>query len=53
MQTRMIGEKLSWKIMLFKTAHEHQGTLGPPEWAKIIDLMMFSPAKKSDSKKHF
>ncbi len=24
----------------------HQGTPGPPEWAEIIDLMMFSPAKK-------
>ncbi len=28
----------------------HQGTPGPPEWAEIIDLMMFSPAKKTDSK---
>ncbi len=24
----------------------HQGTRGPPEWAEIIDLMMFSSAKK-------
>ncbi len=31
----------------------HQGTPGPPEWAEIIDLMMPSPAKKTDSKKHF
>ncbi len=31
----------------------HQGTPGPPEWAEIIDLMMFSPANKTDSKKHF
>ncbi len=31
----------------------HQGTPGPPEWAKIIDLMMFSPAEKTDSKNHF
>ncbi len=31
----------------------YQGTPGPPEWAEIIDLMMFSPAKKTDSKKPF
>ncbi len=31
----------------------HQGTPGPPKWAEIIDLMMFSPAKKPDSKKRF
>ena len=31
----------------------HQGTPLPPEWAEIIELMMFSPAKKTDSKKHF
>ncbi len=24
----------------------HQGTPGPPKWAGIIDLMMFSSAKK-------
>ncbi len=28
----------------------HQGTPGPLEWAEIIDLMIFSPAKKTDSK---
>ncbi len=28
----------------------HQGTPVPPKWAEIIDLMMFSPAKKTDSK---
>ncbi len=28
----------------------HQYMPVPPEWAKIIDLMVFSPAKKSDSK---
>ncbi len=28
----------------------HQCTPVPPEWAEIIDLMVFSPAKKSDSK---
>ncbi len=31
----------------------HQGTPGPPEWSEILDLMMFSPAKKTDSKKPF
>ncbi len=29
----------------------HQCTPVMPEWAEIIDLMVFSPAKKSDSKK--
>ncbi len=31
----------------------HQGTPGPLKWAGIIDLMMFSPAKKPDSKNLF
>ncbi len=29
----------------------YQGTPGPPKWAEIIDLMMFSPAKKLSEKR--